>query len=164
MSLHEPTIADDRDDDGSVAGGGGNARALDADVLPEEFPDDRPLAAREYGVTEAEQARREGLDGRLRREEPDLVPDLLPDRASDVDLDDDVDDESPELLDDLDEEGGDTVKDLAALRAMPDRHDDDSGQPWSPRSAEEDAIHVVDEDALLDGDDDDLEGDAPTAG
>ncbi|WP_370327958.1 hypothetical protein [Euzebya sp.] len=139
MSIHEPTIAPDRDHDGSLHGGGGNAVALDADLLPEEFPDDRPLAAREYGITEAEQARRESLDRRLRREEPEDLPVGARD-----------DDESPDLLSDGDDDGHDLVKDLTALRARWDADRDDSGQPRSPRSAEEDAVHVVDEPDLLD--------------
>jgi [ribosomal protein S5]-alanine N-acetyltransferase len=153
MSAHEPTIPDDRDDDGSVAGGGGNARALDADVLPEEFPDDRPLAARDYGVTEAEQRRRESLDGRLRREEPDLDPDVDDDPVGGAD-DDDLDGDSPDLLDPVEDDGQDLTKELATLRAARERHEDDSGQPWSPRSAEEDAIHLVDEDDPLEDDPD----------
>ncbi len=152
MNAPEPTISQDRDNDGSLEGGGGNSRALDADVLPEEFPDDKPIAARDYGTTAAEQSRPEGLSARLRREEPDVMPD-----ADDVDGDsdsDDDDDESPELLSQLGEDGGDVVKELTTERAQVDRHDDDSGQPRSPRSAEEDAIHVVDEDSALDEDDD----------
>jgi hypothetical protein len=150
MSAPEPTITQDRDNDGSLAGGGGNSHALDAELLPEEFPDDRPLAARDYGTTQSEQARREGLNDRLRREEPDLLDD-----GEAGDVDDTYDDESPELLSQAREDGRDMVKELTTERARPDRHDDDSGQPHSPRSAEEDAIHVVDAD--LDFDDDDLE-------
>lgn len=154
MSQHQPTITDDRDDDGGIGGAsGGHADALDADMLPEEFPDDRPLASRDYGTTEAEQARRESLDRRLRREEPDQVAGL-DDDINTSDDSDDADDESPELMGVEDEDGGDTVKELATVRGMPDRHTDDSGQPRSPRSAEEDAVHVVDRDADFDDDDD----------
>lgn len=133
MAEHEPTIRDDADQDGE---------ALDAELLPEEFPDDRPLASREYGTTEAEQSRREPLDGRLRREEPDFGAGADGPIADD---DGDEDDDSPDLLSQLDDDGRDREKDLVGQRAGGERHPDDSGQPRSPRSAEEDAIHVVDE-------------------
>lgn len=139
MDAHEPTIATDRDNDGSLNGGGGNSAALDASLLPETFPD-RPVASSDYGTTESEQSRRESLSGRLRREEPD---------ASIDSEDEDYDDESPELLSNADERGDDLVKELTTVRARSDRHEDDSGQPQSPRSAEEDAIHVIDEDSSL---------------
>lgn len=145
MSLYDPTTAEDHDHQGGLGVGGGHSESLDADRLPEEFPDDRPLAARDYGTTEAEQARRESLDRRLRREEPE------PDLTAELDLDDDVDDDdSPDLLADLDDDGGDMTKELTTVRARRDRRVDDSGQLRSPRSAEEDAIHVVDEDPALD--------------
>lgn len=142
MSPHEPTIATDRDYDGSLNGGGGNSEALDAGLLPEDFPDDRPLAARDYGTTEAEQRRREPLDRRLRREEPDTTSDADEDR-------DEVDDESPDLLSEGDDAGHDLVKDLIAIRARERQRDDDSGQLRSPRSPEEDAVHVVDDEPAL---------------
>lgn len=135
MADHEPTIRDDGDQDGE---------ALDAELLPEEFPEDRPLASREYGTTEAEQARREPLDGRLRREEPDfgVGEDDFDDLADDRDETDA--DDAPDLLSQLDEDGKDLVKEMTAERGRQGDHDD-SGQPRSPRSAEEAAIHLVDE-------------------
>lgn len=145
MADHEPTIRDDGDQDGE---------ALDSELLPDEFPEDRPLASREYGTTEGEQSRPEPLDGRLRREEPDFGADeeRATDRAGDgttSDEDDDQDevdaDDAPDLLSQLDEDGKDIIKDLTAERGRPGDHDD-SGQPRSPRSAEEAAIHMVDED------------------
>lgn len=141
MNAHEPTIASDRDHDGSLNGGGGNSAALDADLVPEEFPDDRPLAARDYGTTEAEQARPEPLERRLRREEPE--------NGADTDAVDSAE-ESPDLLSVFENNGDNTVKELATIRARRDRHRDDSGQPRSPRGAEEDAVHVVDEEPGLD--------------
>lgn len=146
MDAHEPTILSDRDNDGSLNGGGGNSAALDATILPEEFPDDRPWASRDYGTTEAEQARPEGLNGRLRREEPDSSAEIDDDNGDD---EGDFEDESPELLSVLNDEGEDIVKELTTMRARSDRHTDDSGQPISPRSAEEDAIHVVDQESEL---------------
>ena len=148
MGDHEPTISPDRDHDGSVGGGGGHSDALDAELLPEEFPDERPLASRDYGTTEAEQARRESLDRRLRREEPDLTWGDEDEPASEDA--DDGDDESPELLDVSDEEGHDEEEQSVTVRGRTDRHRDDSGQTACARSAEEDAIHVVDQDRPLD--------------
>lgn len=133
MADHEPTIRDDGDQDGE---------ALDSELLPDEFPEDRPLASREYGTTEAEQSRPEPLDGRLRREEPDFGADEP--ALGDDEEDDGENDDSPDLLSHLDEVGRDIVKELSAERGLPGDHDD-SGQPRSPRSAEEAAIHVVDE-------------------
>lgn len=138
MADHEPTIRDDGEQDGE---------ALDAELLPDEFPDDRPLVSRDYGTTEAEQARREPLDRRLRREEPD--PGSLPSSDDDGADGDRVGrgDDGPDLLSQLDEDGRDMVKELVAERGQSgDGRDDDTGQPRLPRSAEEDAVHVVDED------------------
>jgi [ribosomal protein S5]-alanine N-acetyltransferase len=142
MADHEPTIHDDVDQ---------LSEALDADKLPEEFPD-RPLASREYGTTESEQARREPLDGRLRREVPDVTADeddARPGRGRD---DRAEDGDGPELLSQVDESGRDVVSEMVAESGRREGSDDDSGQPRSPRSAEEDAIRVVDEDGPLDDD------------
>jgi [ribosomal protein S5]-alanine N-acetyltransferase len=143
MGQHEPTIADDRDDDGSLAGGGGNARALDADLLDDDFPDDRPLAARDYGTTEVEQARRESLARRLRRELPDLLA-VDPTALDGSDADDDVVvEDCPDLLDAVDEDGERRDGELVSGRGEGD--DDELWGPWpAPRSAEEDAVHLVD--------------------
>lgn len=144
MDAFEPTIATDRDNDGSVAGGGGHSAALDGDVLPEEFPDDRPWAARDYGTTKSEQSRREPLDRRLRREQPDGPSD---DPSA---TEDRTDGESPDLLSVFDDDGGNTEREMATISARRDRHRDDSGQFDGPRGAEEDAVSVIDEESALD--------------
>ena len=131
MSEHRPTIVNDPDQDGE---------ALDADLLPEEFPDDRPLASRAFGTTEAEQARGESLSRKLRREEPDLS-------ADDGDKPDD--DDSPDIMAG-DDEDADPTNSMTSIRGRSDRHGDDSGQPRGTRSAEEDAVHLVDGDSDLD--------------
>lgn len=136
MADHEPTIRDDVDQHGE---------ALDAELLPEEFPEDRPLASRDYGTTEAEQARREPLDRRLRREEPDFGAAVDEENGDDTDGEGDADADGPDLLSQAGEDGRDVTKELVAERSRRDRHPDDSGQPRSPRSAEEDAVHLVEE-------------------
>lgn len=135
MSEHRPTIVNDPDQDGE---------ALDADLLPEEFPDDRPLASRAFGTTEAEQARGESLSHKLRREEPEVSAD-----GQGNDKDDDNSDDSPDILSG-DDEDADPTNSMTSIRGRSDRHDDDSGQPRGFRSAEEDAIHLVDRDPDLD--------------
>lgn len=132
MSDHRPTIINDPDQDGE---------SLDADLLPEEFPDDRPLASRAYGTTEAEQARGESLSRKLRREVPEL--------SSDGDTDADDDDGCDDIIS-SDDEDADPTNSMVSIRGRTDRHDDDSGQPRGPRSAELDAMHLVDRDPDLD--------------
>lgn len=144
MDALHPSFDTDRDNDGSVAGGGGHSAALDGDVLGEEFPDDRPWASRDYGTTEAEQARREPLDRRLRREQPDGLAD---DQQA---LREPEDDESPDLLSVFDDDGGNTEKEMATIRARRDRHPDDSGQFDTSRGPEEDAVYIIDQESALD--------------
>ncbi|CAN5324691.1 hypothetical protein BH23ACT9_BH23ACT9_07660 [soil metagenome] len=146
MAEHEPTIRDDVDQRGE---------ALDAELLPEEFPDDRPLVSRDYGTTEAEQGRREPLDRRLRRDEPDVMVSDDADRWSESDGSEsggEDDYESPDLLSQAEEDGTDLVREMTTLRSRRDRRADDWEQPRSPRSAEEDAIHLVDEDRPFEDD------------
>src|SRR5690606_515915 len=46
---------------------------LDDDVLPPEYPPDRPLGVDQYGTTWQEERVDEPLEDRVRREEPDVV-------------------------------------------------------------------------------------------
>jgi ribosomal-protein-alanine N-acetyltransferase len=137
MSDHEPTVTDAVDDVDQPG------ERLDADKLPEEFPD-RPLHVFDHGTTEREMAHRESLDGRLAREEPDVADRPGPDE----DGDDVVGDEggggtaATALLDDADEDGEDRQRDLTGELSRPDAHDDDSGRPRVPVSAEESAMRI----------------------
>jgi len=134
MSDHRPTIVNDPDQDGE---------SLDADLLPEEFPDDRPLASRAYGTTEAEQARGESLSRKLRREVPEVSPD-----DADGDAGRDSDDGCDDIMS-VDDDAADPTNSMTSIRGRGDRHDDDSGQPRGTRSAELDAMHLVDRDPDL---------------
>lgn len=91
---------------------------LGEDVLDDGYtPPDREPRAAEYGLTAAEQRQGETLDQRLRQEEPE----------EDVTLDDDLDSGDPDAMP-FDDEG----TDIRESRA-------------SGRTAEEAAMHVVDE-------------------
>ncbi|MEO6704007.1 MAG: DUF5709 domain-containing protein [Jatrophihabitantaceae bacterium] len=102
--------------------------AMDTGYSP---PDHRPSATR-YGTTAAEQARGESLEQRLAQEEPDLDPDQAGD--------------------------GEPAAPRAGRLVAPDEgaHDDDEsdsiatdvGIAGSAASAEEAAMHIVDEDQL----------------
>jgi hypothetical protein len=74
----------------------------------------------------------ESLDGRLAREEPDVT-------ASQTAL---ADTTATPLLDDADDDGRDREKDLVGDLALAEPHHDDSGQPTTPRSAEEAAVRI----------------------
>ncbi len=97
------------------------------------------------------------MDRRLRREEPDFGAESEEDDDGDDDegVGDDAD--GPDLLSQAGEDGSDVIKELVAERGRRD-HPDDSGQPRSPRSAEEDAVHLMDgeevDDQNFDGEDD----------
>lgn len=113
---------------------------VDDDVLPPEYPPDRPLGVDEYGTTWQEERDDEPLEERVRREEPDVVG-LDPDadlEAIDVgdtgedDLHGDLVLPAEDRLDDGDPVGGD-----------PSRRDVAQERVAAP--AEEAAIHVVDD-------------------
>ncbi len=118
------------------------------DVLDEGYsPPDRWSSAERFGNTAEEQLEGESLDERLRQEEPDVVPEFADDQDPTLG---DVS-ETEEFLDDgevgdvragrlVDPDGGigpDTEKDLVG---------DDVGIDGAGASAEEAAIHVVDDD------------------
>lgn len=109
---------------------------LDADKVPEEFPD-RPTASLSHGTTVAEQREGESLDGRLAREEPEVGSGVAP-----VDADDTT---ATPLQADLDEEGRDREKDLVSERPVAEPHVDDSGHPHVDAPAEEQAVRVVED-------------------
>jgi Family of unknown function (DUF5709) len=121
---------------------------LDRGVAPPE----RWSAAIRYGTTADEQDRGESLDQLLAEEEPDIAPEIDDERLEDVAGDDDAADEDVDglLLDDgpdpragrlvtQDDDGYplDTDGDLVAR---------DVGIDGAAASAEEAAVHVVDED------------------
>lgn len=128
MDAHEPTTTPDPDQEGE---------SLDDELLPDEFPD-RPIASRAFGTTEAEQARGESLRRKLAREEPDADSPSQRHRARGDDHG------SVDLLTDLDEAGEDSVDTLVASRAEGERDDHRPGQSM-PHSAEEAAMHIVDD-------------------
>ncbi len=131
MSDHEPTITDSVDPDQP-------GEALDADKLPEEFPQ-RPIASLDHGTTEREMAEGESLDQRLGRELPDVGEGgTQPLESTTV---------TP-MLDDADPDGLDTQKDLVADTAIAEPHIDDSGQPRTPTPAETAAVRVEDVDQV----------------
>lgn len=125
MNDHEPTVTDSVDPDQS-------GERLDADKLPEEYPD-RPLTALDHGTTEAEMAQGQSLDERLARETPDV------DQTGGAHLDSTT---STPLLDDAEDGVRDREKDLVAEASIVEPHTDDSGQPTTPVSAEEEAVRV----------------------
>jgi len=121
---------------------------LDRGVAPPE----RWSAAIRYGTTAEEQDRGESLDQLLAEEEPDITPDIDDERLEDISGDEDAADEDVDglLLDDgpdpragrlvtTDEDGYpvDVDADLVAR---------DVGIDGAAASAEEAAVHVVDED------------------
>jgi hypothetical protein len=93
-----------------------------------EPPHDTPLAVDEYGTTPAEMREGEPLDGRLAREEPDVLA------AADTPADESVDQPPVGRLVDPDEGlGPDTEKDMVAS---------DVGTDLGGKTAEEAAMHV----------------------
>ncbi|CAN5324765.1 hypothetical protein BH23ACT9_BH23ACT9_07670 [soil metagenome] len=123
--MSDPVIpADDMTEDEQ------SAERLDADKLPDEFPD-RPQSAFEHGTTAREMREGEPLEDRLRRELPDLGHEVnAPPVAT-----------GGPLLDDADEDGGDRERDLVAEQPLHEAIDD-SGQPHVPMAAEEAALSV----------------------
>lgn len=120
---------------------GDRSELLDDDVLPPEYPPDRPLGVDEYGTTWQEERVDEPLEERVRREEPDVV-DLDADTDLEgVDVGDTGEDDlhgsvvppAEDRLDDGDPVGGD-----------PSRRDVATERVAAP--AEEAAVHVVDDD------------------
>lgn len=119
---------------------GDRSELLDDDVLPPEYPPDRPLGVEEYGTTWQEERVDEPLEERVRREEPDVV-DLDADTDLEgVDVGDTGEDDlhgsvvppAEDRLDDGDPVGGD-----------PSRRDVATERVAAP--AEEAAVHVVDD-------------------
>lgn len=125
---HEPTVNDSVDQTDQQPG-----ERLDADKLPEEFPD-RPLSSLDHGTTEREMEEGQSLDQRLARETPDADVGTPLDTTA-----------STPLIDDADDQGKDSEKDLVADQSLTEPVDD-SGQPDVPTSAENQAMHVVDKD------------------
>jgi Family of unknown function (DUF5709) len=120
---------------------------LDRGVIPPQ----RESTALRYGSTAAEEEAGESLDQLLAEEEPDDVPDVDDERPEDIAGDDDAADEDVDglLLDDgPDPRAGRLVAEDEG--AHPDAEADlvarDVGIDGAAASAEEAAVHVVDED------------------
>ncbi len=101
-------------------------------------PNERPLGVDTWGVTDAEELEGEPLDGRLRREVPD------PDDDSDDDGLGDASDTDGELYDD--EVGEGRAGRLVLRDGGDDFWADDVGVDGAGASAEEAAVHLVDDD------------------
>src|SRR5215469_17788042 len=119
---------------------------LDTGVIP---PQRESTALRFGSTTEEEEG--ESLDQHLAEEEPDVVPDIDDERPEDIDGDDDAADEDIDglLLDDgPDPRAGRLVAEDEG--AHPDAEADlvarDVGIDGGAASAEEAAVHVVDDD------------------
>jgi len=116
---------------------------IDRDALDEGYsPPEKPYAVNDWGTTAAEEATGEPLDAKLRRELPDGTPDVG-DRLGDAS------DTDGELRDD-------EVGDTRAGRLADDGEElftEDVGIDGGAASAEEAAVHLVDEDETLDEDD-----------
>jgi hypothetical protein len=117
-------------------------------------PQDRPVAATDWGITGDEQRAGEPLDRRVAHEQPDIgetdpVDDIVRDAAAEARAREDHDpadrvalDEEQELRGELvgdDLLGDDEAEEIATLVAA---------DPLEGRSAEEQAIHVVDDEEL----------------
>jgi hypothetical protein len=124
--------------------------ALDEDGLDEALdkgysPPERPLASNKVGVTAAEQREGESLDQRLAQEEPDVTAQL--DGPGDDGLGDDPDSDG-ELVD---PEAGEpragrlVSPDYSAESNTDDLVADDVGIDGAAASAEEAAVHVVED-------------------
>jgi hypothetical protein len=98
-------------------------------------PDYRPRATR-YGTTGLEQAEGETLDQRLAEEEPDIDPEDTDDDGSEADP------RAGRLVAPDEGMGPDLEKDEVAY---------DAGKAGSAASAEEAAVHVIDEDEAFEG-------------
>ena len=126
---------------------------LDRGVAPPE----RWSAAMRYGTTAEEQEEGESLDQLLAEEEPDAVPDVDDEEAEDIAGDEDAGDEDVDglLLDDgPDPRAGRLVAEDEG--AHPDEEADlvarDAGIDGAAATAEEAAVHVVDDDDIRAGD------------
>lgn len=122
------------------------AEALDDDKLGGDYPPEEPLGVEEYGTTAAEERYGEPLDERIRREEPEVgegdgrEPDSPPVLVDPDGVEADVLASAvPGSADDLgeldvdDPVGGDpTLRDVAT-------------ELEAPMSAEEAAVHVIDD-------------------
>jgi hypothetical protein len=135
--------ADDIMDDGVLEGDD----TLDGDRVEDPLdtgiaPADRWSGADRFGTTPAEEAAGESLDQRLAQETPDVDPDADP--APDSDEDEltrrgyDVDPRAGRLVEDDEGFGEDTEADSVAW---------DAGVDGAGASAEEAAIHVIDDEA-----------------
>jgi hypothetical protein len=149
-SVYESGVEDAEDFDPIESlTGSDQEEPLDTSYSP---PDYRPAATR-HGLTDLEQAEGESLDERLAEEEPEI--DATADPAGDYDADyTEADPRSGRLV--APDEGAhdDTEKDEVAF---------DAGTAGYAASAEEAAVHVVDEDeafdSVLESDDIDEEDD-----
>jgi hypothetical protein len=116
---------------------------IDRDSLDEGYsPPEKPYAVDDWGTTAAEEAEGEPIELRLSRE----LPDGEPDRGDGLG---DSSDTDGELLDD-------EVGDTRAGRLADDGDElfsEDVGIDGGAASAEEAAVHLVDEDEQLDEDD-----------
>ncbi len=101
-------------------------------------PEHRPAATR-YGVTAAEQAAGESLDQRLAEEEPDIDPDAPGPDNGDAEDFDPAERRAGRLVAPDEGAHGDDESDAVAR---------DAGLAGSAASAEEAAVHVIDEDEL----------------
>jgi Family of unknown function (DUF5709) len=120
----------------------------DDDVLARGYvPEDRPWAVDDWGTTDLEEEEGENLDGRLARE--------VPDGSADDDEGDGIGDlpgGEGELRDDEvgDDRAGRLAETDAGSESRPDVEPDleafDEGVDGGAASAEEAAVHVVDED------------------
>jgi hypothetical protein len=156
-------LPDYADDDSSAYDEFESVREADG-PQPAPLPPDRedgPLALDEFGVTMGEEASGESLDGRLAREEPDVAiagdetlttrerqlvdePPVEPDLDSPVSLyDHDPSGAAVGRLVEPDGGGGEDVE--------PDAVANDAGPAGGGATAEEDAVHTIDEDELSPG-------------
>jgi hypothetical protein len=126
---------------------------LDDDTLPDEYPPERPLGVEDPGVTADHGAIGDSLAERVAREEPDVLAPVEPGAVGHLvepDLGMAVDDEADLVASAVDQElgsiaDGDLVAGDPTLRDVATERIDD-------RSAEELAVHVVDDPPLLEGD------------
>jgi Family of unknown function (DUF5709) len=120
---------------------------LDRGVIPPE----RWSAAMRFGSTAADQQEGESLDQLLAEEEPDIVPEVDDERPEDIAGDEDAADEDVDglLLDDgPDPRAGRLVAEDEGAHAV-DEADlvaHDAGIDGGAATAEEAAVHVVDDD------------------
>jgi hypothetical protein len=120
---------------------------LDRGVAPPE----RWSAAIRYGTTAQEQNRGESLDQLLAEEEPDITPEIDDERLEDIEGDEDAADEDIDglLLDDGPDPRAGRLIDRDEDGLLDDDGDlvaRDVGIDGAAATAEEAAVHVVDED------------------